>query len=308
MIVVSFYKFVQIADPTSVCRTIEKACLEQHAKGTVLVASEGINAVLGHKSKESLEAVVDFMMSLPELREVRPTWSTSNVNHDAFDRLIVRVRGEIVNLDQPFDFTCEEIPHISPKEWELLIQDPNTTIVDVRNKYEVRLGRFSNSIHPNTTSFSTFKSWAANTDRKIRKQPTAIYCTGGIRCEKAAQTLKRNGFHNVCQLDQGILGYFDSNADLSRWEGECFVFDKRVSVTPLLSQGTATQCYACRRPLTVRDRESKHYVEGVSCSYCHSGQTEMRRAGLMERVRQVSLASLRNEKHLGHPQEKPKGR
>lgn len=299
MIVLSFYKFVPIASPEDTVLAIERTCAANHVVGTVLVASEGINATLGHDDRACLERTFESIKQITGLVDVVPKWSGRATANAAFDRLIVRQRREIVSLGRPFDFSGPQPPRITPDKWSKLIQDPETNVVDVRNKYEIRLGRFHRAIDPGTQNFREFTEWVANASAETREKQTAIYCTGGIRCEKAAQTLAASGFREIYQLDQGILGYFDAGADRSLWQGECFVFDKRVAITPDLERGTATQCHACRRPLTQDDRQSNHYVAGISCPLCVDHLTAQRREGLLERNRQVQLADQRNQKHIG---------
>lgn len=299
MVVLSFYKFVPIASPENTVLAIERTCAANQILGTVLIASEGVNATLGHDDHACLERTFESIKQIAGLVDVVPKWSGRATANIAFDRLIVRQRNEIVSLGRPFDFSGPQPPHITPEKWSQLIQNPDTNVVDVRNTYEVRLGRFRRAIDPGTQNFREFTEWVVSALPETREKPTAIYCTGGIRCEKAAQTLAVSGFREIYQLDQGILGYFDAGADRSLWQGECFVFDKRVAITPDLEQGTATQCHACRRPLTQCDRQSSHYVAGVSCPMCIDHLTARRREGLLERNRQVQLAEQRNQKHLG---------
>lgn len=295
----SFYKFVPISSPETTCKSIERVCSKESTLGTVLVASEGINAALGHFDREALDRTLGAIRKIEDLVDIVPKWSETGKSSVAFDRLIVRPRNEIVSLGRQFDFRGIRPPRLSPEKWAQLIQAPDTNVLDVRNSYEIRLGHFRRAIDPDTQSFRQFERWAANASAALRDKRTALYCTGGIRCEKAAQTLAANGFSEIYQLDQGILGYFASTAERSLWHGECFVFDKRVSILPDLSQGTATQCHGCRRPLTERDRESEHYVPGVSCAACVGDLTSARREGLLERTRQIQFAKKHNLRHLG---------
>ncbi len=302
MFVVTFYAFAELNDLQRLKQSIECACEPEGIVGTVLLATEGLNATLSSPCRDTLEFAIRNLQSILSAPGLQPNWSTADSDTAVFDKLVVKIRDEIVTFGREFDFSGIPSPHVDSATWAALIQDERATILDIRNEYEIRLGRFRGSISPQIQSFKEFEPWLQSERSIPRDQTTAIYCTGGIRCEKAVQVMRNHGFKDVVQLNRGVLGYFDSDADKELWEGECFVFDKRVAVRPDLTQGTATQCFGCRRALTKEDRESPDYVPGVSCQHCRNRLTEARLDGLRERVRQVELARQRNQSHLGKPQ------
>lgn len=299
MFIASFYKFVQLQELAELRDSVELICGEKGVKGTVVLAPEGINASIGAFSEKDLEVCLDEILDSLSLDNLLINRSESGPTTDVFEQLLVRVREEIVTFGKSFDFSKPKQPHADSNSWDRMLVDPNCYILDVRNEYEVRLGRFERSISPNTHSFGEFRDWAENAEPDLKKVPIGIYCTGGIRCEKAAQLLDESGFESVTQLDGGILNYLASNPDSSHWNGECFVFDKRVSVAADMQEGTATQCHACRRPLTREDRETDHYEEGISCPHCWNEIPDKRRDGLRERAKQMALAQKRNQYHIG---------
>ncbi|MXW52930.1 MAG: hypothetical protein F4X44_06655 [Gammaproteobacteria bacterium] len=299
MFIASFYKFVQLRELEELRASVEQTCRDRGVKGTIILATEGINASIGAPSEKDLESCLDEILGSLSLGNLLINRSKSGPTTDVFDQLIVRVRGEIVTFGESFDFSKPRLPKADSDYWNKMLNDPNCSILDVRNEYEVRLGRFERSISPKTHSFGEFRDWAENAHPKLKRNPIGIYCTGGIRCEKAAQLLDESGFERVTQLDGGILNYLASKPDSSHWTGECFVFDKRVSVDADLQEGTATQCHACRRPLSREDRETDHYEEGISCPHCWNEIPDQRREGLRERAKQMAIAQERNQYHIG---------
>ena len=209
--------------------------------------------------------------------------------------------------DESIDPTILVGEYVDPKDWNDLIDDKNTIILDTRNNYEYSIGTFKNSINPETKKFKEFPKWIDKkeftTDEKNNKN-IAMFCTGGIRCEKASSLMKKAGFKNVYHLKGGILKYFESiSVDNSKWEGECFVFDDRVSVKHDLSKGTYDMCHGCRMPITQDDKKSKKYIRGVSCSSCFDKTTKEQKSRYMSRQKQVDLANKRNQKHIGPKEE-----
>ena len=299
MFIASFYKFVQLQKLQDLREKVEQTCSRWGVKGTVILATEGVNASIGAPVEQDLEHSVAEILESLGLGNPHINRTKSEPTNEVFDQLIVRVRDEIVTFGESFNFAKPRQPHADSDSWSKMLRDPNCYILDVRNEYEVRLGRFKGSHSPNTQSFGEFRDWAENAQPELKRQPIGIYCTGGIRCEKAAQLLDENGFKNVTQLDGGILNYLASNPDSSHWVGECFVFDKRVSVTADMQEGSATQCHACRSPVTAEDKESDHYEAGVSCPRCWIEIPDERREGLRERARQIALAQERNQYHIG---------
>lgn len=297
MFIASFYKFVQLQQLQVARERIAQLCSKHDTKGTVLLATEGINASIGTSNQESLEYCVRDIQEFLGLNEFVINRSLSRSERAAFSQLNVRIRDEMVTFGMPFDFTMRQLPRADLQTWTKMLDDPNCIILDIRNEYEVRLGRFTRSISPNTQSFAEFRNWVDDATPELKTRAVGIYCTGGVRCEKAAQFLDAKGIQDVTQLHGGILSYLGSRPNSSRWDGECFVFDKRVSVTSNLQQGTAVQCHGCRSPVTEEDRESRYYEEGISCPRCWQQISTDRRARLKERRNQIDLARERNESH-----------
>lgn len=299
MFIASFYKFVQLKELDELRVSLEQTCRGRSVKGTIILATEGINASIGAISEKDLEVCLDEILDSLSLSNLLINRSKSGPTTAVFEQLVVRVRDEIVTFGESFDFSKPKQPRADSESWNQMLDDQDCLILDVRNEYEVRIGRFKRSISPNTHSFGEFREWAENAKPELKRLPVGIYCTGGIRCEKAAQLLDEIGFESVTQLDGGILNYLASNPDSSHWTGECFVFDKRVSVTADMQEGTATQCHACRRPLTREDRVTDQYEEGISCPHCWNEIPDQRRDGLRERAKQMALAQKRNQYHIG---------
>ena len=190
--------------------------------------------------------------------------------------------------------------YVEPAAWNALIADPDTLVVDTRNDYEVALGSFKNAVDPNTANFREFPLWVERNRAALEGRKVAMYCTGGIRCEKATAYVRSLGIAEVYHLKGGILKYLETVPENeSLWQGECFVFDERVSVAHGLAEGEAQLCRACRRPLTAQDRRSPHYLEGISCAGCHDSRSDADRARYAERHRQMRLAEKRGSRHLG---------
>ena len=293
MYIASFYHFKKIEELEPAREFVEHLCSESGALGTFILASEGINAALAHPNARVLESLVDRIQNFLTFSELRTTTSRASTDSLPFDKLQVRVRREIVTYGLPFDFTLPALPKANPMEWKDLILDDDTVVLDVRNRYEHRIGRFRNSIQPNTNNFREFKDYLNQQTEMDKDQNVAIYCTGGIRCEKAAQSMFKHGFKSVVQLDRGILGYLQETKDSSVWEGECFVFDQRVAVDETLAEGTAEFCLACGDPITPEEKSSPLFEYGISCSTCREALTPADRARRAERVRQLNLGQQR---------------
>ncbi len=297
IIVATFYKFARFSDPASVRETVSREAIAAGTQGTVLIAHEGINGTISG-SRDAVDRVLAVIRSLPGCADIRPRESVAKVQ--PFRRMKVSIKREIVTMGrpdvQPLAETGQRIP---PSEWNELIEDDDVVVVDTRNSYEVDVGTFPGAINPDIENFSEFPEWwAANRDRFEGKR-IAMFCTGGIRCEKSTSLLIKDGFSDVCQLDGGILNYLENmpaRSDL--WQGECFVFDHRVSVRRGLERGSYELCFSCRRPLSVEDRNHPHYEEGVSCSSCIDSSDSERLRSLRERQRQVELARARGYDHF----------
>jgi UPF0176 protein len=297
--VAAFYRFARIADPAGLrdrLRTLSQAeCL----RGTILVAVEGINGTVAG-SYSGIERLLDFLRSQPGLADLDVKFSSASKM--PFHRMKVKVKDEIVTMGvADLDADREAGVHVAPSDWNALVADPGTVMIDTRNSYETAIGSFRGATDPATESFRAFPEWAADNLQTLEGKRVAMFCTGGIRCEKASAYLKRLGVEQVFHLKGGILKYLEEvPAEQSLWEGECFVFDERVGVTHGLGEGEATLCRACRHPLTPQERASELYREGLSCPHCHDSRSDADRARYAERQRQVELAALRGARpHIG---------
>jgi UPF0176 protein len=299
MKVVSFYRFTSVAEPAGLRDKLQALCGKRKLLGTVLVAEEGVNGTLAGNDR-ALKKVFHWLegeLSLDDPLEGR--WTEAD--EAPFQRMRVKIKKEIVALGRP-DIRPDPARdiHVGPEEWNKLIADPETLIIDTRNHYEVEVGTFPNAVDPETDSFREFRDFAGKLAETDRVRPLAMFCTGGIRCEKAAALMQELGFDEVYQLQGGILNYLENVPDdENRWQGECFVFDKRVAVDRDLAEGGYVQCHACRRPLSSEDLVSPDYREGVSCPRCIGTLEEDRAARLEERRKQVALAKERGVEHIG---------
>jgi UPF0176 protein len=299
MKVVSFYRFADVARPERLAGDLQQLCERQALLGTVLVASEGVNGTLAG-SGASIRRVLGFAgEALGQGAPLDGRWTEAVTA--PFRRLRVRVKPEIVALGRP-----EVRPqratgrHLSPAEWNVLIDQRETLVIDTRNHYEVEVGTFPKAVDPGMDRFRQFADYAETLAAADRQRPVAMFCTGGIRCEKASALMLELGFSEVYQLQGGILNYLEQmRGDDNRWRGECFVFDSRVAVDRDLAEGSYVQCHACRRPLSSEDLESPDYREGVSCPRCLAELDPERAARLEERRRQVALARVRGDRHIG---------
>ena len=299
--VVSFYRFLDIEHPAAIQQSLQMLCDERGLLGTILVAREGVNGTLAGEG-DDIRFVFDWMQAelrLPEGEPIDGRWTEAA--NAPFRRMRVRVKKEIVTLGRPDILPHKNTgTHVSPTEWNALIRDPNTLVIDTRNHYEIEVGTFPNALDPGTDSFRHFPQFAAKLAEAGTSRPVAMFCTGGIRCEKASALMLELGFSDVNQLQGGILNYLDQvNDEESRWNGECFVFDTRVAVDRDLAEGGYVQCHACRRPLGSDELTSPEYREGVSCPKCIDELADDRVPGLEERRRQVRIARDRGETHIG---------
>lgn len=299
MKVVSFYRFLDIGEPQAFRDELQALCEELDLLGTILVASEGFNGTIAG-SEEAVRTVFSWLQDHFAIAgQLDARWTEAD--QAPFRRMRVRTKKEIVTLGRP-----DILPHkktgeyVSPQKWNDLIGDPNVLVIDTRNHYEFEVGTFPGAIDPGTDSFREFPTFAKRLAETSKGRPLAMFCTGGIRCEKATALMLELGFDEVFHLQGGILNYLEQTpADESRWDGECFVFDTRVAVDRDLAEGGYVQCHACRRPLSSEDLDSVDYREGVSCPRCVHEVDEDRRARLEERRKQVLLAAERGEAHIG---------
>ncbi len=266
--VTSFYRFVDVPDPPALAAELEPRCEREGLLGTILVAPEGVNGTLAGRA-EAIQGILEGLRSALRLEApIDARWTEAQ--EAPFRRLRVRLKPEIVALGRP-DIRPQRGTgrHVAPRDWNRLLDDPATLVVDARNQYEIELGTFPRAVDPGTDSFRQFADFAARLPGSDRRRPVAMFCTGGIRCEKASALMLEMGFTDVYQLQGGILNYLQQvDAAENRWTGECFVFDSRVAVDRDLAEGGYAQCHACRRPLTAEDLASADYVEGQSCPHC----------------------------------------
>jgi len=298
--VVTFYKFVRLAQPERLRDECHELAAALALKGTILIAQEGINGTLTG-SLESLQAFAGQLRERPEFNDMLCRYSYARDGNPVFHRLKVRLRPEIVSFGAAgIDPALRTGEHVDAQRWNELLDDPAVLVVDTRNSYEIGIGSFPGALNPETTSFREFPRFVGERLDPQRHPQVAMYCTGGIRCEKASAFLLAQGFAHVYQLDGGILRYLEEiAADDNRWRGECFVFDQRISVDASLGEGTYQQCFACRRPLSAQDLVSADYRPGISCPHCVTDLSSARVASFTERNRQVALAAARGERHIG---------
>lgn len=296
--VAALYRFAAFPDPAALRAPLLELCEAEGVKGTLLLATEGINGTIAGPPA-GIERVVAHVRSLPDCADLEVKYSTAVKM--PFHRLKVRLKREIVTMGETVDPVDGVGTYVAPADWNALIEQPGTLVIDTRNDYEVRVGSFDGAVDPGTASFSDFPAWfRAHRDEIERADRVAMFCTGGIRCEKATALLKAEGIADVHHLQGGILKYLEHvPAADSRWHGECFVFDERVAVGHGLAPGTHELCRGCRMPVSPVDRASPLYEEGVSCSTCHGTRDETARAGYAERHRQAKLAETRGEAHVG---------
>ncbi len=299
MKVASFYRFLDLDEPDVFRRELQALCDQRGLLGTILVAGEGFNGTIAG-TEESICAVFTWIterLSLADSIEARWTDATQA----PFRRMRLRRKKEIVTLGRPDILPHERTgTHVSAEKWNDLLDDPNVLVIDTRNHYEVEVGTFPRALDPHTDSFRQFPAFAEKLAQMSTDRPLAMFCTGGIRCEKATALMLELGFDEVYHLQGGILKYLEETPPgQNRWDGECFVFDTRVAVDRDLAEGGYVQCHACRRPLSTEDLASPDYREGVSCPKCINELDPDRKAGLEERRKQVLLAEQRGEKHIG---------
>lgn len=303
IIVLALYKFVQLPDYVELRESVLDLCLQNNLFGTILLAQEGINGTVAG----SRTAIDNFLVFLSEDGRFNDIESKESRSREVpFLRMKVKLKKEIVSMGinslRPDRLTGTRV---EPEDWNELISDPEVVLIDTRNQYEVDIGKFSKALSPQTETFRTFPDYVEKNLDPDKQKKVAMYCTGGIRCEKASAYLLEQGFEKVYQLNGGILNYLEKvEADNSLWQGECFVFDGRVSVNQKLEAGGFTQCYACRRPLSQEQTRSDEYVEGVSCPYCINSVSGKKLNALKERQKQVELAAARQEIHIGAKHEK----
>ena len=299
--VAALYCFARFPDFEAYQTSLTELCDEQGIKGTLLLAAEGLNGTVAG-TKSGIAALIAFIEAIPALREQNIELKYSTASQMPFNRMKVRLKKEIVTMGVDGIDPLQSVgTYVQPQEWNALIDDENTILIDTRNDYEYAIGTFKGAIDPKTKTFREFPQWVEDHRDELEGKKIAMFCTGGIRCEKATAFVKGLGFDDVFHLKGGILKYLeDMPAEDTRWEGECFVFDERVSVGHGLVEGDVELCRACRNPVTPEGKLSQFYEEGISCDTCYHERSDADRARYAERQRQVLLAKERGAKqHIG---------
>ncbi|WP_101756577.1 rhodanese-related sulfurtransferase [Oceanicoccus sp. KOV_DT_Chl] len=298
IVVCALYKFVALDRFEVLREPLLNTMKSLSVKGTLLLASEGINGTVAG-SREAIDQLLDWLRQQPELVDIDS--KESYTTKPPFLRTKVKLKKEIVTMGvEGIDPKRVVGTYVDPKDWNALISDPDVVLVDTRNDYEVQVGTFKNAINPVTESFREFPQYVKDHLDPAKNKKVAMFCTGGIRCEKSTAYLKEQGFDEVYHLKGGILKYLeDVPAEETLWQGECFVFDDRVTVNHQLEKGDYDQCHACRLPITEQDKAHQHYQKGVSCPACYDKTSPEQRQRFLEREKQMQLAKARGEQHMG---------
>lgn len=296
--VCALYQFVRLDDFEEFRTPLHELMAMLEIKGTILLALEGLNGTISG-SRVSINKIVQFIQDDGRFDNLEIKYSYSQIT--PFKRLKVKLKKEIVTLGvEDIDPLSSVGTYVAPQDWNALISDPETILIDTRNNYEYEIGSFKGAINPNTDTFREFPSYTKNHLEQYRGKKVAMFCTGGIRCEKSTAYLKSQGFDTVYHLQGGILRYLEEMEEsISLWEGECFVFDDRVAVKHNLEQGQYDQCHACRYPITDADKSHKYYEKGASCPRCYGSRSDSQLNRYRERQRQIQLAKVRGEMHIG---------
>lgn len=298
IVVCALYKFVRLENFTQLRQPLLKTMEKNDVKGTLLLALEGINGTVAG-SRKAIDNLLTWLDKQPGLDNI--------VHKESFDeampfyRTKVKLKKEIVTMGiEGIDPNKVVGTYVKPKDWNALISDPDTLLIDTRNDYEVEIGTFEHAVNPNTETFREFPQYVADHLDASKHKKVAMFCTGGIRCEKSTAYLKEQGFEEVYHLEGGILKYLEEvPKEETLWQGDCFVFDNRVAVDHDLNSGNFDQCHACRMPITEQEKQSQHYVKGVSCHHCFDKHTPEQLERFKEREKQINLAQKRGEDHIG---------
>ncbi len=293
----ALYKFVELNDFEAYRQPLYETLVQNQVKGTLLLAREGINGTICG-TREGIDNVLSFIRSRPEFADIEHKESPSETQ--AFYRTKVKLKKEIVTMGVDWVDPKNIVgTYVDAKDWNDLIRDPEVLLIDTRNDYEFAVGTFEGAVNPKTDSFRDFPQYVQDHLDPAKHKKVAMFCTGGIRCEKSTAYLKQQGFEEVYHLKGGILKYLEEMpAENSTWNGDCFVFDQRVTVGHGLVQGSYDQCYACRMPITEEEKASEFYVKGVSCPHCHDKTTPEQKERFAEREKQIQLAKQRGEEHI----------
>lgn len=297
-VVSALYKFVTLEDFESLRKPLLDLMEQHQVKGTLLLAKEGINGTIAG-DRNGIDAVLAWLRSDPRFVDLET--KDSYEQKIPFYRSKVKLKKEIVTMGvSGIDPKKIVGTYVKPQEWNALISDPEVLLIDTRNDYEVQIGAFQGAINPDTETFREFPKYIKEQLDPDKHKKVAMYCTGGIRCEKSTAFLKEQGFDEVYHLQGGILKYLEEiPVEESLWQGECFVFDNRVAVNHAMEKGQYDQCYACRYPITEADKESEQYIAGVSCPKCYDKVSEKQIKRFQEREKQVQMAKQRGEEHIG---------
>ena len=303
--IAAFYKFVHLPDFRELRLPLLELCKNHCIKGTLLLAEEGINGTIAG-ARGNIDIVLDHLRADPRLSDLEH--KESYLDAIPFQRMKVKLKKEIVTMGIPgVDPERKAGIRVGPEAWNALVVDPEVLVIDTRNQYEYRTGTFKNAVSPQTSSFREFPDYVKNELNAGKHKKIAMFCTGGIRCEKASSYLLSQGFVEVYHLRGGILKYLEEvKPEENLWQGECFVFDGRIAVDKQINKGSYEMCYSCRMPLSPEDRKSLQYEPGISCPYCVESLTKERRNSLCERRYQVQLAKVNGDQHIGVPLEERK--
>ncbi len=298
IVIAALYHFVKLDDFQALRQPLLDVMLKNDVKGTLLLASEGINGTVAG-TQSSIDTLLNWLTSDSRLADLR--YKVSYDDSMPFYRTRVKLKKEIVTMGvQGIDPNHVVGTYVKAEDWNDLISDPDVMLIDTRNGYEAAIGTFKNAIDPGTETFREFPEYVKQNLDTSKHKKVAMFCTGGIRCEKSTAYLKQQGFEEVYHLQGGILKYLETvPEEESLWQGECFVFDNRVSVNHALEKGSYDQCHACRLPITESDKQSEKYMQGVSCPHCYDKISDEQRQRFMEREKQMQLAKARGEEHIG---------
>lgn len=298
IVVCALYRFVRLNDFEQLRAPLLQLMLDQNIVGTLLLAQEGINGTVAG-SRSAIDTLLAWLKQ--DARFAALSHKESFHDSAPFYRSKVKLKKEIVTLGvEGIDPNRVVGTHVKPEQWNALLDDPELVLIDTRNDYEVSIGSFKGAINPNTTTFRELPGWVKQNLDPTQHKKVAMFCTGGIRCEKSTAYLKEQGFAEVYHLEGGILNYLEKVPQAqSLWQGECFVFDNRVTVNHALAAGSYDQCHACRMPITEADKQHPHYAAGISCHHCANHLSEMQRQRFSSRETQMQLAKQRGEQHLG---------
>ncbi|WP_170444029.1 oxygen-dependent tRNA uridine(34) hydroxylase TrhO [Ruegeria arenilitoris] len=296
--IAALYHFTRFADPDALRAPLLELCRAQSVKGTLLLAHEGINGTIAGP-RAGIDAALAHIRALPGCADLE--WKEATASQPPFGKMKVRLKKEIVTMGQPdVDPRARTGHYVEPQDWNDLIRSDDVVVIDTRNDYEVSIGTFDGAIDPKTASFRDFPTWWEHNKDRFHNKRVAMFCTGGIRCEKSTNYLLGQGVEDVYHLKGGILRYLEEvPPEDSTWKGECFVFDNRVSVGHGLAEGPHQLCHGCRRPILPQDMERPEYEHGVSCHQCIHETSAADKARFRERQKQISLARARGEEHIG---------